>query len=267
MMGIALERWAAWAPGIETPEAWRAWARAPRALHDRGAPAAEFLPSLARRRCDEQSRTMLEVAYASCEADRRGEVACVFASRHGSFATTVSLLEDLAANAPLSPTRFSHSVHNTPAGLFSIWAGNLQPSTALAAREETFAHGMLEAACLLHREPGRPVMLVVGDEPVPAPLAPIADREHGSYALALRLGPGPSIRFRLEASTDPGAVRTGVAAWPPALEFLRWWLSGDATLRLISPLHTWVFDRGWTERGLPPRRRDSFSPGRRRRPG
>jgi len=240
--GVALARWAAWAPGLETPEDWRAWAREPRALVARGAPAVAFLAPMARRRCDEHSRAMLEVAHACCEPDRRGEVACVFASRHGSFATTVSLLEDLAADAPLSPTRFSHSVHNTQAGLFSIWARNRQPSTALAAREETFAHGMLEAACMLQREPARPVLLVVGDEPVPAPLAPVADRAYGSHALALRLGPGESLRLRLEGA-DPGAARTGAAALPPALEFLRWWLSGDAALRLHSPLHTWVFER------------------------
>jgi hypothetical protein len=202
---------------------------------------------MARRRCDDQSRAMLQVAHACCEADLRGQVACVFASRHGSFATTVSLLEDLARDAPLSPARFSHSVHNTQAGLFSIWAGNRQPSTALAAREETFAHGLLEAACLVRREPERPVLLLVGDEAVPAPLEPVAGRAHGTHALALRLGPGGSLCLRLEppaGRADPGAARAGAAAWPPALEFLRWWLSGDATLRLPSPLHTWVFERG-----------------------
>lgn len=250
MTGVALARWAAWAPGIETPEDWRAWAREPQALTARGAAGARFLPPMARRRCDDQSRAMLQVAHACCEADLLGEVACVFASRHGSFATTVSLLEDLAADAPLSPTRFSHSVHNTSAGLFSIWARNRQPSTALAAREETFAHGLLEAACMLHREPGRPVLLVVGDEATPAPLEPVADRRHGPYALALRLGPGGcatlglSLEARARRAAGPGEARAGVAAWPPALEFLRWWLSDDATLRLPSPLHTWVFERG-----------------------
>jgi hypothetical protein len=247
---VALARWAAWAPGIETPEDWSAWAREPRALSARGAPPVRFLPAMARRRCDEHSRALLQVAHDCCEADLRGEVACVFASRHGSFATTVSLLEDLAGDAALSPTRFSHSVHNTQAGLFSIWARNRQPSTALAARGETFAHGFLEATCLLQREPERPVLLVVGDEPVPAPLEPVADESHGSYALALRLGPGgsPSLDLRLEApagpALEPERTRTRGSAWPAALEFLRWWLSDAATLRLPSRLHTWIFDRG-----------------------
>jgi hypothetical protein len=245
MTAVALARWAAWAPGIETPEDWRAWAREPRALLTPGAPAARFLPPMLRRRCDAHSRAILQVAHACCEADLRREVACVFASRHGSFATTVSLLEDLVSDAPLSPARFSHSVHNTQAGLFSIWARNRQPSTALAAREETFAHGLLEAACLVHREPERPVLLVVGDEAVPPPLEPVAGQAHGPHALALRLGPGGSLRLRLEATAaDPGEGRAGAAAWPPALEFLRWWLSGGATLRLPSLLHTWILERG-----------------------
>jgi hypothetical protein len=246
MMRVAPARWAAWAPGIETPEEWRAWARDPEVLTARGAPAARFLPAMTRRRCDGHSRAMLQVAYACCEAELRGEVACVFASRHGSFATLVSLLQDLAANAPLSPTRFSHSVHNTPAGLFSIWARNRRPSTALAARGETFAHGFLEAACMLHREPERPVLLVIGDEPVPEPLESLADAAHGSYALALRLGAGgsASVGLRLERAEESEPARPGVAGWPPALEFLRWWLSDASILRIPSRLHTWVFERG-----------------------
>jgi hypothetical protein len=240
---VALARWSAWAPGIESERDWRRWSREPEAVDGPGAPAVRFLPAMTRRRCDALSRAMLEVAHACCDEELRGEVACVFASRHGAFATTVALLEDLAADAPLSPTRFSHSVHNTQAGLFSIWAGNVRPSSALSARAETFPHGLLEAICLLHREGGRPVLLVMGDEPVPEPLESLADEAYGAYALALLLGPagsGAPLGLRLEANTGP--PRTD--PWPPALEFLRWWLSDEASLRLPSPLRTWVFDRG-----------------------
>ena len=53
----------------------------------------------------------------------------------------------------LSPARFSHSVHNTQVGLFSIWARNPLPSVSVAAGAETFAHGFLEAVGRLQREP------------------------------------------------------------------------------------------------------------------
>ncbi len=242
MSRTELVRWAAWAPGLETRASWLAWAREPRPLTGRGAPDARFLPALARRRCDDLSRMMLEVVHACCDGPLLREVACVFASRYGALATTVPLLENLAVDEPLSPARFSHSVHNTQAGLFSIWARNRRPSAALAARSETFACGFLESLCMLHREPGRPVLLVAGDQPVPGPLAPLADNAHGAYALALLLAPSGSaatLALRLEAATR-GADPNGR---PPALEFLRWWLSGEGTLRLPSAKRTWVWTR------------------------
>ncbi len=242
MTRLVVSRWAAWSPGIETEEDWRAFAREPRALEAKGAPELPFLPALQRRRCDQLSRMMLHVAHACCNDALRSEVVCVFASRYGSCATTVALLEDLAADAPLSPIRFSHSVHNTQAGLFSIWARNSRPSASLSAGAETFAHGFLEAACALHREAGRPVLFVAGDEPVPERLAPLAG--HGSGALAIGLllagsGPGTALDFRLEAA---GEGASG-SEQRHELAFLRWLLSGEETLRLSSEARAWVWTR------------------------
>jgi hypothetical protein len=168
--------------------------------------------------------------------------ATVFATRHGPFATTVALLEELAAERPLSPTRFSHSVHNTHAGLFSIWAGNQQPSPSLAARGETFAHGFLEAACRLAREPGRPVLLVAGDEPTPEPLRALDPDACGLHAVALLLradGDGERVALRLENGAG-GPPQSGL---PDALCFLRWWRSGERELVLARAERTWIWSR------------------------
>ena len=37
-MKVSLSRWAAWAPGIDTPEAWTAWAKSPTAIGAFSAP-------------------------------------------------------------------------------------------------------------------------------------------------------------------------------------------------------------------------------------
>jgi hypothetical protein len=237
-------RWAAWAPGIESEADWRAWAREPRPPEGSDAPEVRFLPAMQRRRCDRLSRMMLEVAYRCGEEPLLAEAACVFASRHGSFSTTVSLLKDLAVDAPLSPARFSHSVHNTQAGLFAIWARNRRPSVSLAAGLETFAHGFLEALGMLRREPGRPVLLVTGDESTPDTFAELVERSQAPYAVGLVLeahGPGPSLRLGLEAcrpDEKPGGR-------PDALEFIRWWLSEEKTLRIAHAPRAWV----WTREG------------------
>jgi hypothetical protein len=239
---VELLRWAAWAPGLATQEEWLAWARAPQPPSGGGAPEVRFLPALQRRRCDALSRTMLEVAHACCPEPLLAEVACVFATRYGPLATMVGLLRDLATLSALSPARFTHSVHNAPAGLFSIWARNPQPSSSLAAGAETFACGFLEAVATLHREAGRQVLFVVADELVPEPFGALAERLDGAYAVALLLGAGDgegSLQFRLEQARGPAPS----SAWPDALEFLRWWIAGEPKLCLTRGPRTWVWTR------------------------
>lgn len=251
MRPVVLDGWAGVAPGLDLqPEGWRDWAARPRSFA--GAPetrpSLDFLPALQRRRCDTLSRMMLAAANACCGEADRGEALSVFASRHGSFGTTVAMLETLARGEPLSPTRFSHSVHNTQAGLFSIWAGNQQLAQSLASRAETFEHGFLEAVCLLARSRGRPVLLVTGDEALPEPVAQLSDDPHPPYAVGLLLrattdaarSSGRTLGFALE--TDPEAASAPLP-WPPAIEFLRWWLGDEERLVLGRAPRRFVFQR------------------------
>ena len=67
-MKVSLSRWAAWAPGIDTPEAWTAWANTPVAIGAEGVPDASFLPAMLRRRCTPLTRTMLAAVYRCLEA-------------------------------------------------------------------------------------------------------------------------------------------------------------------------------------------------------
>jgi hypothetical protein len=243
MTGFFLRSWAAWAPGIASEQDWLGWARAPEPLSEEGAPDVAFVPALQRRRCDQLSRMMLYVARACCADDELAEVACVFASRHGSLGTTVALLEGLAADAPLSPAGFSHSVHNTQAGLFSIWAGNPLPSMSLAAGSETFEHGFLEALGMLHRERGRNVLFVTGDQGVPEPLTALSDQPRGAHAVGLLLaasGPGTRLRLDLEQTREQEPPRS----WPDAIEFVRWWVSDEPTLRFAREPRAWTWSRG-----------------------
>ncbi|MCP4004221.1 MAG: beta-ketoacyl synthase chain length factor [bacterium] len=232
MSSVALKSWAAWSAGIESEKDWGDWARDPRPLRKDGAPALRFIPSLMRRRCDQLSRMMLHVAHECCGAALLPEVTSVFASRHGGFTTMVSLLECLAEDAKLSPARFSHSVLNTPAGLFSIWAGNQRASTCVSAGAHTFAYGFLEALSMLRRQPGRPVLLIVGDESIPEPLLELSDDDHGAHAVALLLDveEGESLEFTLEPT--PNGTDGDSNDFPQALQFVRWLFSSEPVLSL-----------------------------------
>jgi len=244
MSELGVLDWAAWSPGITSRDAWQRWAEAPGPLGCVGAPEIRFLPAMQRRRCDSLSRMCLQVAYDVCPEAKRGGVCSVFASRHGSFHNMAAMLRDLADGSPLSPNRFSHSVHNTQAGLFSIWAGNREPSTCVAAGAETFGAGILEAMGMRRRHPKASILLVVGDEGVPEPFeAPDASR--GSYALALLLGgEQDEAASRFELDFSPGETGDVEALQPDALSFLRWWLSGRESLRLAHPRRSWRFARG-----------------------
>jgi hypothetical protein len=233
VLKVFVRRAAAWAPGLETPEAWGEWARRPRPIAGDGAPAAAFLPALLRRRCDRLTRMLLHAAHHACDAAERASARSVFASRHGCVVNTIELLAQLAADQELSPTRFSHSVHNAPAGLFSIAAGNRAASTSVAAGMDTFACGFLEAATQLARAPGSPVLLVAGEEPLPEVLQRFAEPGEAPHAVALLLAAQPPGRL-VELAIEPGDGPPAAADWPPAVAFLRAFLAGDAEVRIGS---------------------------------
>lgn len=233
MIPVHLEKWAAWAPGLEDAQAWLGWCAAPREVGAEGRPEASFLPALLRRRCSALTRIMLTVAFECCSEEERAQVVSVFASRHGNINESIELLERLAHKLPLSPTRFSHSVHNAQAGLFSIAAGNRRASSSVAAEEETFGCAWLEALTFLERFPEAPVLLVMAEVPLAPVFAALVDEPLASYGLGLLLtsdGPGSRLGFGISAANGSASR----APWPDALEFLRWLESPEPRLALGS---------------------------------
>ena len=222
-------RWSAWSQGRETRADWEAWARAPEPLPEEGHPEARFLPPLLRRRCSPLTRIVLTAAFDCLAEGERARVRTVFASRHGSVNESIELLEAIVRGERLSPAKFSHTVHNAQAGLFCIAAGNREASSSLAARADTFACGWLEALAHLEREPGRPVLYVMGDSRLADTFADLVQEPPGSYSVALLLardGDGPEVAFALDAAAPPQR------RWPDAVEFLRWLLAGEPSLAL-----------------------------------
>ena len=242
MIAATVRRWSAWSPGLEDADAWSNWCTAPTELAAEGRPDARFLPAMLRRRCGSLARIMLTAAFDCCEQAELAEVATVFASRHGNINESIDLLDRLAEHQPLSPTAFSHTVHNAQAGLFSIAAANRRASSSIAAQQDSFACGYLEALTLLERDPERPVLLVVGDVPLAPTFAPLVDEPPGAYGLGLLLardGEGTPLAFGRPPETDEPRL----ARWPDAIEFLRWYLSGEPGLVLGSARRPWRWQR------------------------
>ena len=160
-------------------------------------PAAPMLSANERRRAPDGVLLALEVAAAAVAGSGHAAatLASVFTSAHGDLAIADALCQTLAHNAlALSPTRFHHSVHNAASGYWAIAAGSHAASTALAAGEHSFAHGLLEAACQCAADT-QPVLLVGHDTEAVGPMRSV-NHSHGLLAVALLLAPQRSTASR-----------------------------------------------------------------------
>jgi hypothetical protein len=189
-------------------------------------PAPALLPATERRRTSASVRWVLAVAQQALAGRDAESLATVFVSCAGDGTTTHQICEALASpQGVVSPTRFHNSVHNAPAGYWSIATRSQAPSTSLCGFEGSFAIGLLEAAVQATVE-RRSVLLVACDLPFPAPmhaLWPVAQ----PFAAALLLDPPGSGPETFRLALKPGGART---EWPDAVpEVLR---SNPAALAL-----------------------------------
>jgi hypothetical protein len=167
-----------WAPGLAD---WAAFARA--VEHDdftlpetSTRPAPATLPPTERRRAPEPVLAASEAAgQAAAMAGRDpSTLASVFASTHGDLAITDQMCETLAHDPrELSPIRFHNSVHNAPAGYWTVAAHCHSAATAISAERATFAAGLYEAAVEVASD-GESVLLAAYDIAARGPLAEMA---------------------------------------------------------------------------------------------
>jgi hypothetical protein len=190
---LPIARWSAW-PSVEAG-----------ARESAAPPSVKFIDPMLRRRLGPLAKTLLHVAH-ECAADVPS-VRLVLASQHGELSYTLAMLRSLAAEEPVSPTTFSLSVHNAPAGIFSILRGDRAPSTAISAGEETLGHGLLEAACQLD-DGDEPVLMLYGDEPLPEEYSEFYPRPAPSRAIALLLTRGAQRATTVEAKPAAGAAES-----------------------------------------------------------
>jgi len=184
-------------------------------------PAATLLPAAERRRAPD---TVLLAAQAAAEACAMAgcdaaELPSVFASSQGDVAITDAMCDTLArAPQELSPTKFHNSVHNAPAGYWTIATHCHRPSTALSAREHTVGAGLLEVAlqCL---DGNTPVLLACYDSDARGTaLAQVVPHTCG-FAAAFVLAPGgagSAARLVLRRAAAGSAATPWPAATLPA---------------------------------------------------
>ena len=148
-----------------------------------------------------------------------GSLISVFTSSGGDGDNCHAICEALASDDRLiSPTRFHNSVHNAPAGYWSIAMSARPASTSLCAHDASFAAGLIEAMTEVAVS-RQPVILIAYDAPYPEPLQR-ARPVPWPFGVALILGPdaGRASLGRIELQLAEAAATTMADA---ALEGIR----------------------------------------------
>ena len=196
---------------------------------------SDTLPPAERRRATDT----VKLAIAVCSEAMHHAGACsattpsVFASSGGDGATITAILENLATPArELSPTRFHNSVHNAPAGYWSIATQSRAASTTVCGYDASFAVGLLEATSQALVS-NCSVLLAAYDLPYPPALHAVRPIAHG-FGLGLVLSPYANVHSvaecRMELTRDR---RPATALADPMLEALR---VGNPAARALSLL-------------------------------
>lgn len=228
LLGPGLADWTRGAPLLRTPIDWTC---TPTVV-----PAPERLPPTERRRASVAIKASVVVADQACAMAGIDPAvpATVFTSASGDPAICHAMCEALAKpDRIVSPTRFTNSVHNAPAGYWHIAVQSRRASTSLAAWDASANAGLLEAAvqCTVTRAP---VLLVACDMPYPEPLhalRPLPD----VFAFALLLVPqGAAAPWQLTVALDDGATATRCDH--EALERLRQAIPAARALPLLQAL-------------------------------
>jgi hypothetical protein len=198
-------------------------------------PVTDLLPPAERRRCGETARLALVIGTEALAASgaAAADVPSVFTSSSGNGEVVHQICESLAApERDVSPTRFHNSVHNAPAGYWSIATGARGPSTSLCAHESSFAAGLLEAAVQARCE-GIRVLLVAYDLPHPFPLSTVAPVS-APFGVALLLAPERSEASLASLSIDLAVGAPDTLMPDAALEALRRGNSAARALPLLA---------------------------------
>ncbi|EKD91928.1 MAG: hypothetical protein ACD_29C00295G0001 [uncultured bacterium] len=145
----------------------------------------KYIPPVIARSCNTAVKMALTVA--SQVVENHSIDYAVFCSEHGELNCGVSLLTDLSRGELLSPSDFSHSVHNTASGIFSIVHKLQQNMTSIASGKNTFLTGVVSALTWLKLHPDNQALLTIFDDHIPTEYQSLNLSSDQQYAVAFLL--------------------------------------------------------------------------------
>jgi hypothetical protein len=179
-------------------------------------PPPDGLPSAERRRTGAAVRLALAAGHEAVNAGGRDvtTLATVFSASGADGHNCHAICETLAGDDRLlSPTRFHNSVHNAPAGYWSIATRATATSNVLCAHDGSFAAGLLESLCQVAVD-GMPSLLIAYDAEYPEPLhaqRTIADGVGVALVLVPIADDATLPRIEIELVDAPATTMTSLA--------------------------------------------------------
>ena len=161
----------------------------------------------------------------------------IFVSRHGELQRTFKLLNDILAGEEASPTAFSQSVHNTASGLFTIVAQKAIPVTSLAACQDSFLQGVIEAYARFNSSDDKKVLLTCFDDFVPDVYSSFTDELPFCYVLAILLEKGDSWEIASEENTEV----SNELRLPQALQFMQSYTLQKKSFYVDGTRNSWMW--------------------------
>ncbi|MDR2619230.1 MAG: beta-ketoacyl synthase chain length factor [Treponema sp.] len=209
MRSLYIQRFSAWAPGVEGEAQWKDWAAGKREIAGTGEnPALDFLPPLFYRRLSQLTRMTIKTVHDLMPLGEGTKL--VFVSLRGEISAQYRINRSLIEEGEIKPALFSLSVFNTPPAQTSIALGLKAGYTALYPAG--FREGLLAAAAPILAGGAEHVALAYADEACPPeyggldpdlspPLAfaALLGAEPGGCSLPLSAGGGVSEPGRLES--------------------------------------------------------------------
>ena len=228
LLGPGLADWESGQSMLRDPALWQ--------LTSTLVSAPQRLPATERRRAGNLVKASILVADQALAAGGgdASTLPTVFSSSTGDPLNCHLLCEALATpERMVSPTRFTNSVHNAPAGYWHIATACRAASTSLAAHDASFAVGLVEAAVQCCST-NAPVLLVACDLPYPEPLnalRPVTD----VFAVAFLITPampaqGRGLQIELVPASQPSVCTH------PGLELIRSTIPAARALPLLQAL-------------------------------
>jgi hypothetical protein len=237
---FVLNKWNAWAPGINDLDDWLNWSKGDLVPQQDNAIVPASVPKMLQRRLSPLAKAVFNSADKCIVTGE--QIPTVFSSANGEICKSLAMLKAIQAGDEVSPTAFSLSVHNAIAGLFSIVYANQQEITVIAPGQEGIAPAFIEGLGIL-QEGADAVLLVLFDEPIADfyPVSPFNINADNTCALTLRIAlTGDGLPLQISRSS---ITRCDGEQPIQLFAFLRFLLTEDKVLSLGNRGHSWRWQK------------------------